>query len=90
MIKNIVYISFILISLLILLYFNSKNHEHYTEDNNANYYNEKVILITGSSKGIGLEIAKKLANYNTKIIVTGKTEKTIKSAVELLSKKMKI
>ena len=87
MIKNIVYISFILISLLILLYFNSKNHEHYTEDNNANYYNEKVILITGSSKGIGLEIAKKLANYNTKIIVTGKTEKTIKSAVELLSKK---
>lgn len=38
------------------------------------FYFGKTALITGSTRGIGLEIAKKLASYGANIIITGKTE----------------
>lgn len=46
----------------------------------TNYLNEKVVLITGSSMGIGKAIAKELAVYGAKIVLNGreieKLEKT--------------
>ena len=38
--------------------------------NNLNFYNGKVIWITGASSGIGEALAKKLSAYNTRLILS--------------------
>ena len=43
---------------------------------------DKTILVTGASSGIGLGIVKVLAALNAKLILTGRNEKRLKSAVQ--------
>ena len=46
----------------------------------------KIIIVTGASKGIGKEIAKKLAKKGNTIIANyNKSEKEIKEAVEAIN-----
>jgi uncharacterized oxidoreductase len=44
-----------------------------------------TILITGGSRGIGLEMARQLAKKNNKVIVTGRDEQALKKVAEKLN-----
>jgi short-subunit dehydrogenase len=44
--------------------------------------NDKTAVITGSTAGIGLEIARKLAIKGAKVIVTGRNQAKLNQAVE--------
>lgn len=47
-------------------------------------FRNKVVLVTGSSKGIGLHIAEKLHELGAKVIVNGRSNKDVKIAVDRL------
>lgn len=49
----------------------------------------KIVLITGSSRGIGLEIAKKFLEEKSIIIITSRSEKELKTKTLMLQKKYK-
>ena len=46
------------------------------------HLNEKTALVTGSTAGIGLEIARKLAVEGAKVIVTGRNKAKLDQAVD--------
>src|ERR1700744_4857554 len=48
--------------------------------------NNKVALISGSTKGIGFSIASRLASEGAKVIVNGRTEKAVNPAIEEIRK----
>lgn len=50
---------------------------------------QKYILVTASSKGLGLEIAKRLSFDGYSIILTSRSEKNLRIAHEQLNKKVK-
>jgi len=47
---------------------------------------DKVILITGSNKGIGYEIARQCGKLGFQVIVSGRDESRLRKAVEMLAK----
>ncbi len=49
-------------------------------------FENKTILITGGSSGIGLAGAERLLNEGAKVLITGRTEKHLKAAEERLGK----
>ena len=51
-----------------------------------NFLNGKKALITGGSRGIGLEIARALARSGASIAICGRSEKAVASAVKALQK----
>ena len=44
--------------------------------------NDKTALVTGSTAGIGLEIARKLAVEGAKVIITGRNKAKLEQAVD--------
>lgn len=52
--------------------------------NNANLLKGKNVLITGSSTGIGFEIAKKCLQSGAKVLINGRNEEKIRNALEKL------
>lgn len=48
--------------------------------------NNKVVLIIGGSKGIGFSIAKKAVLEGARVVLTGRSEKTLQEAVQTLGK----
>jgi short-subunit dehydrogenase len=46
------------------------------------YLNGKAALVTGSTAGIGLEIARKLAVEGAKVIITGRNKAKLEQAVD--------
>jgi NAD(P)-dependent dehydrogenase (short-subunit alcohol dehydrogenase family) len=48
---------------------------------------DKLALVTGSTKGIGFAIAKLLANEGANVIVNGRSEASVKSAAEKIGKR---
>ena len=46
----------------------------------TNAFQDKVVLVTGGSTGIGAAIALQLANAGAKVLVTGRNEATLKSS----------
>jgi len=51
-----------------------------------NKLNNKVAVVTGGSAGIGLATAKEFIAQGAKVIITGRNQKTIDEAVEILGK----
>ena len=75
----------IFLSIILYLIINT-NTEQFIDKNNTDFYKNKIVLITGSTKGIGLSIAKKIARTGATIIVNGRDEKKVESTVKLLQK----
>ena len=50
----------------------------------AEALSEKVALVTGGSRGIGVAIAKALVGEGARVIITGRDQKTLNSAAESL------
>ncbi|RWS25210.1 L-xylulose reductase-like protein [Leptotrombidium deliense] len=51
-----------------------------------NYLKNKIVIVTGSSGSIGMEIAKHFSSLGCKVVITGRNEQTIKNvAVECKS-----
>ena len=46
------------------------------------HLNDKTALVTGSTAGIGLEIARKLAVEGAKVIITGRNQAKLDQAVD--------
>lgn len=46
---------------------------------------DKLALVTGSSKGIGLAIAQRLASEGARVIVNGRSQQSVDTAIEKLS-----
>ena len=46
------------------------------------HLNDKTALVTGSTAGIGLEIARKLAVEGAKVIITGRNKAKLDQAVD--------
>jgi NAD(P)-dependent dehydrogenase (short-subunit alcohol dehydrogenase family) len=46
------------------------------------HLNDKTALVTGSTAGIGLEIARKLAVEGAKVIITGRNKGKLDQAVD--------
>jgi short-subunit dehydrogenase len=57
-------------------------HLMFLETMMKKYYNNKVVLITGGSSGIGAGFALKLAQYNAKIAICARSESNLKSIAE--------
>jgi len=51
--------------------------------------NKRISVITGGSSGIGLAIAKSLSDEGAEIVITGRTEETLKKAVIALGENAK-
>ena len=46
----------------------------------------KVVIVTGGTRGIGLEIARKFAKEKAQVIIFGSKEESVTKAIELLKK----
>ncbi len=49
----------------------------------------KVVIVTGGTRGIGLEIVRTFCEHNAKVILFGSKEETVKNTCELLKKEGK-
>ncbi len=85
MFKLIIVIVLSIILFLIL----SKNIEQFNDKKNNDFFKDKIVLITGSTKGIGLSIAKKISKTGAIIIVNGRDEKRLESTVKMLEENNK-
>ena len=52
--------------------------------NSDTYLKDKIVLITGGSKGIGFSIAKRVIDGGGKVIITGRNKNDLDSAKEKL------
>jgi NAD(P)-dependent dehydrogenase (short-subunit alcohol dehydrogenase family) len=52
-------------------------------------FNEKTVLITGGSSGIGFATAKRIVEEGGNVIITGRNQKNLDAAVESLGKKVR-
>lgn len=84
-IKKILILVILFLICIVILLFNSKNKIEGFSTNEKSLKN-KIILITGSSKGFGYEIAKLLNPHNCKLIIVGRDSKGVESAEETLKK----
>ena len=52
-----------------------------------NFFKGKIVVITGSSRGIGFGIAQAFINREAKVIITGTKKENLTKAENLLQKK---
>ena len=83
---NMYKIIVVLILIFILNFFINKNFETFKNIDNEDYFKKKIIFITGSTRGIGLSLAKKLSRYNCKLIINGRNEDRVEQIVNTLKK----
>ena len=77
----------IIIVLSIILYRISYiNSEQFIDKNNNDFFKNKIVLITGSTRGIGLSTAKKLSRTGATIIIHGRDETKVEAAVKMIKK----
>ncbi len=68
---------------------NIKNNKNNKNNKNKDYYKDKVVLITGSTSGIGLSLAKVFSKLDCKLVIHGRDEKKVNSTLKLLESKNK-
>lgn len=54
--------------------------------NLAEFYKDKVVLITGASMGVGKEIARQVLNYGGKVAITGRNKARLQSVLNEFQK----
>ena len=70
---------------LILFKKNYKNYESFSNKKQS-YFKNKVILVTGSTSGIGLSLSKALSKLDCKLIIQGKSEDSVQTALNQIGK----
>lgn len=75
---------FILLLICVIHFITKHSKESF---NSNNEFDGKTFLITGSTRGIGFALANHLSNYNTQIVVTGKSSENLEEALNKLKNK---
>ena len=86
------YIILIIFWILLFCLITSKSTEHFKnlpklKPIKDDKLKDKVIIITGSTKGIGYQLAKTLSRYECKLVINGRKQETVDKIVAELSKK---
>ena len=88
---NLITILTILILLFLIKNIFFKGYEAFSLGNTNemlnNYYKGKVILITGSTNGIGLSLAKTFSKLECNLVIHGRDEKKVNDTITLLNSK---
>ena len=70
-------------AILSIFAFSVNVSEHiYADVRNSRNFTGKVVLVTGSSSGIGAETVKLFASLGAKVVVTGRNKTRIKSVAQ--------
>ena len=77
-------ILFIIGLLIFLITLNRFEHFSSQKKNNNEYFKNKVILITGSTNGLGYDLAKVFSKYECKLVITGKNKEKVKKVQDEL------
>ena len=91
LIFNILNILIIIVLFVILFILFRKNIEGFSSDNTKdNYYKDKVVIITGSTSGIGLSLAKVFSKLNCKLVIHGRSETKVNAVLNNFNNKENI
>jgi short-subunit dehydrogenase len=80
----------LIIVVILILFYLMKNVENFTTNSSNNSFDNHIILITGSSKGLGLSLAKYFSTKNCELIITGSNKESLKNAMETLQNHSKL
>ena len=81
MILNIV---LIIVLILIIIYLSRDTLETFKTNSHDDFFKNKTVLVTGSSRGIGLSIAELLLKHKCNVIICGKNADTLENALNIL------
>lgn len=83
-----IYLYIIIILIIIFFWINKKNYENFV-DKKDDYFKDKVVIITGSTNGIGFSLAKLMSKLPCKLVIHGKSQNSVDTALKKLSKNKK-
>jgi histidinol-phosphate aminotransferase len=88
--QNLITIILIIILLFILKFLFNKNFETFNQGNQHDelneYYKDKVIIVTGSTSGIGKSIAKTFSKIDCKLVIHGRDQTKVDETIKLLNR----
>jgi len=76
----------VIIFLVVNIVLVKANNDIYNEVKNSRNFTGKVVLVTGSTSGIGAATVKLFSSLGAKVVVTGRNESNLNSVAEEVAK----